>query len=361
MRPRHVHARLLIIAAGAAMLMHSQVTARQPEPAEPSPAKPAAADEPRESRDLPRQLLDLPLAERRARFREFLVGRLDRTDRTRTALAEAIKAIDDGRPLDDIVADYPADLRPGWGSWNGGGGEFRGGRPRGMPPAMAPDDDLQELGPVMPGGDPLESRSRNPRHGPPGESEARGPITDDERAAFDEFLASAAPGVHRMLGELRARDPERADRKLREGLPRIRWLLDLRKRDPVAYKLRLDDIRHGRVAFEAARALAAHDRDHADDQSPEASAERERLSERVRTALREQYDVRGRLLEHEISRLDQDLTRRKAELAKRPGGREAAIGRTVDTLRERARDWLRSAGKRSREQRPDEASPRNQD
>lgn len=304
----------------------------------PKPPASQPATDVSEPGGLARQWLDLPVAERRQRFREFLATRLERAERTRQALADALKAVDDGIPLEDVIAAYPADLRAGIWIGPGGRGEGRPGSrrvPGGGPPSN--DENFDELGPVVPEG----GRVDRPPPGGRGERDASGPVSESEREAFDEFLVAAAPGIHAMLRELRAKDPERADRKLREGLPRIRWLMDLRERDPEAYRLRLLDIRHGREAFEAARALAAFDRENTGDQA-KSSAEREVLSERVRTALREQYEVRGKLLEHEISRLDQDLSKRRSELAGRAGGREAAISRGFDKLRERAREWLRN-------------------
>lgn len=324
----------IVLLACGALLAGSIGLADQPEPPAREPVSDAA-----EAGGLPRQWLDLPAAERRQRFREFLASRLDRADRTRQALDDAIKAIDKGEPLEDVIAAYPADLRAGMWGGLGGRGEGRMGSRRGPggggPPST--EENFNELGPVVPDG------ADRPPPGGRGERDTTAPVTDSERQAFDEFLAAAAPGIHAMLRELRAKDPERADRKLREGLPRIRWLMDLRERDPEAYRLRLLDIRHGREAFEAARALAAYDREHTNDQD-KSSAERQELADRVRAALREQYEVRGQLLEHEITRLDQDLSKRRAELAGRTGGREAAIGRGFDKLRERAREWLRNSG-----------------
>lgn len=325
----------LVMLACGVLLAGSIGLADQPEP----PARQPATDV-TEPGGLARQWLDLPAAERRQRFREFLAARLERTERTRQALADALKAVDDGTPLEDVIAAYPAELRAGMWGGPGGRGEGRPGSrrgPGGGPPST--DDNFNELGPVVPdGGGPDQPMPRGR-----GDRDASGPVTDSEREAFDDFLAAAAPGIHAMLRDLRTKDPERADRKLREGLPRIRWLMDLRERDPEAYRLRLLDIRHGREAFEAARALAAFDRENTGDQE-KASAERQELTERVLTALREQYEVRGKLLEHEISRLDQDLSKRRAELAARPGGREAAIGRGFDKLRERAREWMQNRG-----------------
>lgn len=334
----------IVMLACGVLLAGSLSLARQPE----SPAQQPESDAADVSL-LPRQWLELPAAERRQRFRDFVASRLDRAERTQQALADALKAVDDGAPLDQVIADYPADLRAGFWGGPGAGGRGEGGRGEGRiggrrgpgnpaAPSPASDENFNELGPVMPD-------NAGDQHQPPprgrGERDESTPITDAEREAFDDFLASAAPGVHRMMRELRSRDPDRADRKLREGLPRIRWLMDLRQRDPEAYRLRLQDIRHGREAFDAARDLAAYDREHTGD-AAKSSAERQELTERVRTALRDQYEVRGKLLEHEITRLDQDLSKRRSELAGRTGGREAAIGRGFDKLRERARDWLRN-------------------
>lgn len=211
------------------------------------------------------------------------------------------------------------------------------GGPDGRRPGMTDRilDDLGELGPSEPGRPPRDSDdpAARPRPRRPGAS-----LTDEERRAVEEFLASAAPGAHRLLMDLRERDPAEADRRVREALPRIRWLLDLRERQPELYRLRLSDIRLGREALEAARALARHDREQGENAR---GPERQRLVRRLRSALESQYEVRGQILQAEVKHLEEELGRKRTELARRDQAREDAITAMLDRINKRGRDWFR--------------------
>lgn len=296
-------------------------------------------------RDRLRDLADLPPAERRARFREFLENRLRRLDRARESIRQSLEALDNGEPLDRILQNAPPDLRPG----------PRGGGPPGMPDGSGePGGDLNELGPVLPGdgiglgeGPPPSRGGPGHPRGVPGRDAPR-EITDADRQAFEKFLSAASPVGRERITALRQKDPERADRLLMEAMPRIGWLLEISRRDPELFELRLRDIRLGREALEASRALAAFDREHPGADGPR----REALVAKVRSALENQYQVRGQLMEHEIARLDRDLSRRRAELSERASGREAAIDRALERLRERAREWSRHAKDRPGDRRP---------
>ncbi|MFN7021301.1 MAG: hypothetical protein ACK4WH_08260 [Phycisphaerales bacterium] len=324
-------------------------------PPDPTPSR-DRADQPhpptggarsRGERELLRQLMSLPPEERRARLRAYLVERQERARRIESALARAIKAIDDGAPVDDPDALMPAESR-----------EFRGvvpalGPPQDLPPQTGNGadhtgpgaTDPDELGPVsLPG---LTGPGRGPRaeESPPRPHE--GPITEEDRAVVNEFMSSAAPHLIEMFRQFEQKSPERAEARTREMLGRIRWLIDLRRSDRGEYDLRLEDIRHGREAFDAARELARFDRDGA-DRSP---AQRDEIVARMRAALNEQYRVRGAMIGREIARLESDLDQRRSELARREEARDSAIARTMEKLTERAAEFMkrRERGKKGRE------------
>jgi len=296
------------------------------------------------SRDwLPRQWLELSKEERAKRLREFLEFRRDRMQRTQQAIDRALKSMDDGIDIDQIVADFPADLRtdarPGFGPGRGLGGPPGApadGQTEGDPILNDPD----RLGPSAPTGDEVPAPGgRGFGPGPGGGRgagrEARGPITDADREAFDEFLGSAAPRLQVLMRQLRESDPEKADRKVREAMVHMRGLLELRERDRAMYDLRLRDIRAGREALEAARAIVRHDREHPDNSDAEG---RLRLVEELKRDLASQYEIRGEILAREIARMQGDLAKRQEDLSKRPAGKAAAVDRNVDDLLRRANE-----------------------
>jgi len=163
-------------------------------------------------------------------------------------------------------------------------------------------------------------------------------VTDGDRQAFDDFLGSALPGVQKMMRELRERDPERADKKLREALPRIGWLMDLRERDRELYDLRIQDIGLGREALEAVRGVARFDRD---QPGRESSEERSKLAAAAESVLRAQYDVRGQIMAREVDLIENSAARRRAELDRRGNDKESAVRATFDKLMARAAEWMK--------------------
>jgi hypothetical protein len=352
----------------AAAWLHGVVVVAQtaPPPAHDEPPPPAAGEERRGPGDEDRagrgpgtrdgwlrQWMELPEGERRARFREFLSSRRNRAERIQAALDEAIRSVDRDVPIEQVMEAFPADLRgdlrPGGGRGAGGpmGEGTRGGSGGGPGGEMGGDhgaqslDKLNELGPVVPGDEgPGEGgpggRGRGPREG-------RGTLSDVDRQAFDEFLGSAAPRLQMMFRKLREQDANAADQRVMEGLPRIRWLLELREKDREMYDLRLKDIRAGREALEAARGLAALDR----EGTNETGDKRSKLEGDLKRALETQYDLRGQILGREISRLENDLGKRREEMGKRADGRTATVERTSKSLVERAKEM----GRRMREHR----------
>lgn len=341
--------------AAAALLVASSVCAAQP-PAPPSPrdgsTDRSGSTQPgggrvRGEREFLRQLMALPPGERRVRLRAYLAERQERAQRTHDALTKAIKAVDEGAPMDDLSALIPQEAREG----RGGGSAFPLGPAMDGGSPQPSNDNTDELGPVpMPGmGGPGNGAPRGGAGGGRPEDNApkafEGPITDDDRAVVNEFMSSVAPHLRERFRLLERSKPEEAELKLREMLTRIRWLIDLRKADRAAYDLRLKDMRHGHEAFAAAIELAGANTRAASE------ADRSALTERMRTALGEQYRVRGELIGKEISRQESELAQRKADQGKRAETREATIARTMQKLTERASEWIkrRERGKKARD------------
>lgn len=340
-----------VIGPASRAAAQSDRNSREARPAHDTPSQPAhtagpgsAPSRSRFDREAIRQLMSLPPEERKARVKALLTERMERAERTRQTLADAIEAVDRGDAMESVVPLLLQDGREprrGGGAGGGPGGPMQPGEgPPGSGPTGA--DDIDELGPVMTPG--MGGAGRPPMSGGPDDQSFDGPITDEDRQIVSEFLASAAPGIGQMMTELRERNPERADQKIRETLPRIRPLMELRKSDRAQYDLRLEDIRHGREAFEATRALVRLRRAGESERTSEQEAA---ILDRLRSSLEEQYRVRGELLRLDIGRMESELTKRRAELEHRPEARAATIDRMIEKLQTRAQDWMNRHGRES--------------
>jgi predicted GIY-YIG superfamily endonuclease len=294
-------------------------------------------------------------------FRQDLQRRAERLRRDQEALQTALRMIEEGKSLDEIRAILPE--RPDRANHLGPG---RRGRPDGGMdgPSAGPGAPDRRPGPDGPNGrgpdgerrnDPLDALGgpRGPEGGPDGgprpdrpdhpdrlgdrnqrpREDRSGPISDADRTTIHDFLKSTAPRAAQALEQLEKTDAPAAERKYREILPRIRMFTDLRERDPEAYDFRLRDIKNGRESIEAARALARLEREGVKDTDDRYTKERERL----RLALEKQYDSRTDALKHELDRMRDRLRSSEQDLADRPAKRATTIEKVITLLVERER------------------------
>lgn len=270
-------------------------------------------------------------------FRDRLEMRRDQLRRMQERLDQAIKRLEAGESEEQLREEYSELLR---GRPGGGGPESLDGfdaPPGQMPPGGGRRPGMRGEGPD--GGPPEGPGPERFERGGPGRDrwrEGGGPDrapTDEERAAIRAFLRESQPRLFEMLERLEQEDPAEAQRKLAEAFPRLRPLLELRKADPQMFELRMNDLRHGREAMDAARWLAEHGADGGD----EVAKHRETL----RTALLAQFDARTEIQRREIARQQDHLEQGKADLESRAASRESAVEGMMSRMIEREQERLR--------------------
>lgn len=234
--------------------------------------------------------------------------RLEEAERQRSHLADALKRLQDGEPVDEVMRDLDA-ARPG--------PEDRGPRPGRDGLGMD-----QRGGPDRP--------DRADRSGPPGagrhpEGQA-GPNPEDVQA----FIQQRFPEIWRRFEELRKGSPEAAERHFGRFLPKVSEAMALRESDPEMFELRVEEIRGGIDAMVCVReyreALSLPEGD---------GARSERLTKAesdLRRVLGEQFDLRLKLQEHELRMLYARVESLRKEIEDKRGDRDAAVTDMLDRI-----------------------------
>ena len=275
-------------------------------------------------------------AEARKRWRDFLQRRLDARRREADLLDRALRAIDAGKSNEQIRQMFPELLRSGTrGEGGGPGREPFSGDPEPFEHAMGgpgqrpgPDDgDVDRLGPGM-----MPSTTATPSPKPPTTPEPPHALTSEERQAVRDILGATSPRLLGHLLELEKSNAAEADRRYAESLPRLRFLFDLKARDPELYHLRLKDIQHGREAYEAARAIAA-----LDAKPPVDTAARRTHESALRAALTGQYNVRTLIIRHDAESLTERRLALLSDAEKRPTQAAAVVEKNMKSMVDRER------------------------
>ncbi|MCE7975371.1 MAG: hypothetical protein DYG92_13775 [Leptolyngbya sp. PLA1] len=226
-----------------------------------------------------------------------LQRRLEEAQRQQARLAAAIKRLEAGEPVEDVMRDLDAG-RPGQ--------DDRGARP--WRDGMGPESRGPE---------------RQDRPGPPGAGRPpegpAGPEAEEVRA----FIQQRFPEIWRRFEDLRKGNPEVAERHFGRFLPKVREAMALRESDPEMFEMRVEEIRGGIDAMVCVReyreALSLPEGDTArSDRLARAEAD-------LRRVLGEQFDLRLRLQEHELRMLSSRVESLRKEIEEKRGERDAAV------------------------------------
>lgn len=283
-------------------------------------------------------------AERSRIAREVLRRQLQRTKERVERMERALAMLERGDALADVRAQFPELSGPMRG---GDGRGPRGGGPSNA--AMAErrlEDRLEsfdQLDRPLPE-DPGMARRGGPEREPGGPrtegdkkdgqapTQAPSELGPEQQEFIDVFLNAASPQTLKNFTELRKRDPEAARRKFVQMFPRVRFLYELRTRDPEMFKLRLLDIRYAREALESARRIAEY------EERAVVGAEVEGARAALRRSLEEQYRVRGEILKAEITRLRTRLDEANREIDRREAGKASVVETFERRLIEREKE-----------------------
>ncbi|MBY0310540.1 MAG: hypothetical protein K2W85_00570 [Phycisphaerales bacterium] len=331
------------VAAAMPLWLATAWTAAEP----PAPASEPKAQEPAVRGD----------PEMRQRLREALRKRLENARKETDRMEQLAKALDEGKSFDEIRQMMPESGRWMRSSGSGaGGGAGGGGRSFGEMLLRRIEDhrggdgfsEVDTLGPTsLPG--------MGPRPGGGGGAGAEGvdrpsgmpdrALTDEEREAVRDVLTAAAPGTLKKIDELRALDPAQADRKYAEAWPRMKFLMEMRSRDRAMYDLTLGDVRAGREAMEAARALVAMEK-----RGVQAGSDEYKKGEAVlRGALGTQFEQRTRILQHQMEKMRERQATMARDIATRSEREADVVNRNAATLVERERRRQERGSERSKE------------
>ncbi len=175
---------------------------------------------------------------------------------------------------------------------------------------------------------------RGGRGGPPGPPDGgRGhgdhrpdkPLSEDELRGVVDAIKRINPEMGERLDAQLERDPRRAAGMIQRALPRLRGLLELRRRDPAMFELRVEDLRVMRLIFHERRqylaALEAGD--------DEAAAEHRQTLEGL---VAEHFDLRLRAHEMRIERLEEELASLQRRLEQQKAQKQAWIDKRLEFL-----------------------------
>lgn len=351
---------LTLLAAGLALSLSAAPLRAEP-PTPPSAASPS--DQPAPSAAAPAASGRPELtADQRRRLREWLERRLAATREQQSRLERALTMLDANATSDELrslLPDLPRNDRQGRDDPDrprpdrndrpdrpdrSDRNEFNDQRQGRGPLANR----LDELGPTGPGLPSLIDANPAPANKPPANRKP-GPLTDEDRQAVREFVAATSPALAAKLTELEKADPAQAEVKFQEALPRLRWLLEIRSRDPELYQLRLKDIEQGRAALNAARAVAK-----AEQKPGTPAADLDRLRSDLQKRLESQYQLRTALLDHEVKRFRDRVEEASRDVEQRSGRMSDVVQRSMTRLidGERKRLEQEHAGQGQHKDRP---------
>jgi hypothetical protein len=164
-----------------------------------------------------------------------------------------------------------------------------------------------------------------------GEHKHRGPLgrlmTAEQLEDALEVVAAYEPDAAARLKNLIEENPEDAQRLIQRHFPAVRFLVQLKERDPEMYEMRMRDLKLNRESWRAAKALReAKAKD-------ELSWERKReLEEQVESLVKEHFEVRQAIRERELQKLRDRIEELEEQLDKRSDDRRDLIEQRVEQL-----------------------------
>ncbi len=155
-------------------------------------------------------------------------------------------------------------------------------------------------------------------------------LDDQDLDAAQSIIAQVYPELAERLAQLRADDPRQFKQTLERRFPRVRFLVELQKRDPAMFELRMADIRLDRQTDLLAQQL--RDAREADDK-----VRYKELRDQIEAKVAEHFDIRQAIRAMEIEHLKLKLEELEERLDERDDDRKDLIEQRVEELA--GRDW----------------------
>jgi len=162
-------------------------------------------------------------------------------------------------------------------------------------------------------------------------SRRRPQLDEQQMAGAVEVLKAMRPDLAERISLAMAENPERVREMVMREYPRLRYMIALKRRDPKMFDLRAEDIRLAYQSQQLAEDIRKLDQ-------AENVERREAAQAQLAQLLKEHYEVRHRLRELEIVRLEQRLEQLREELDERAARREAIIRQRLQELLKEEKD-----------------------
>ncbi len=190
------------------------------------------------------------------------------------------------------------------------------------------------------GGDPWRERM-----------ESGAPLTEEEREVIRDMMLTTEPELWISLQDLQRGHPAEAERRMRQLLPVAGLMIELRRRDPELYRLRLEQMRYEQQV----RRIVVRIAEVESSANPDA-AEISRLRAELHQAGSRAFDMRIAVQAHEIGRLQARLDKVRGDITEQESQREELIVHHVERMLESARrkrdDDLHGGPRHDMEERP---------
>ena len=162
------------------------------------------------------------------------------------------------------------------------------------------------------------------RFGPGMQGTQRARLSDEDRKLAMEVLEDINPKLAERLKDTKD-NPERAQAMLRHLWPRIHKLMETKKSDPELYEWRVKDMKIGLECQKLQRQF----------QEASKGGDRDRVKEirsQIAEKVEEHFDVRQKMRELELERLERRLAEARKQLEKRAANRKELVEKRVGDL-----------------------------
>lgn len=153
------------------------------------------------------------------------------------------------------------------------------------------------------------------------------PLSPDELEQAIAVIRQIRPDLAQRLEQMQQEDPESVQAAIKREFPRLRHFLELQRVDPELFELRVQDVKLAYRSHQLATDLrAAQDQAQADPQQAQS------LRQQLETAVREHFEIRQRIREHELTRLERQIELLRAQLQARSQTRDELIAQRIGEL-----------------------------
>ena len=143
-------------------------------------------------------------------------------------------------------------------------------------------------------------------------------LTPDEVEERMRILREIHPQLAERIARMKEERPERVGRMLGQHWPRIENFIRMKEHDPKGFELRVHDMKLTRQSHELSRRMRRPDSD-------PATEKKEEIRHELRELVATHFEVRQKLKEHELAKLETRIEELRGQLRKRATNKEQII------------------------------------